>query len=71
LQIPHISRVFFSLPCPVLHRIAFAVGSKWCQYCADHAPLGIGHDDKRLLTLVYTADGRWVLKHRLEEIIPL
>ena len=31
-QISHIQGVLFSLPCPVLHRIALAVVSKWCQY---------------------------------------
>jgi hypothetical protein len=28
---PHIYRGFLSLPCCVLHRIAFAVVSEWCQ----------------------------------------
>ncbi len=32
LQIPHIQAGFFSLPCPVLHRIALAVVSEWYQY---------------------------------------
>src|SRR5215208_872941 len=36
LQIPHIYRVFFSLPYPVLHRIAFPVVSEWYQT----APIG-------------------------------
>jgi len=31
LQISYIYGVFFSLLCPVLHRIAHPVVSKWCQ----------------------------------------
>src|SRR5215217_3027458 len=31
LQIPHIQRGFLSLPCCVLHRIAFPVVSAWYQ----------------------------------------
>jgi len=31
LPIPHFYSVFFSLICPVLHRIAFPVVSEWCQ----------------------------------------
>ena len=32
MQNPHIQAGFFSLPCTVLHRIAFLVVSEWCQY---------------------------------------
>jgi hypothetical protein len=31
MQIPHFQRVFLSAGCLVLHRIAFAVVSEWCQ----------------------------------------
>src|SRR5215207_359731 len=37
LQIPHIQAGFISLPCPVLHRIAFPVVSEWCQQVVDYA----------------------------------
>jgi hypothetical protein len=37
LQIPHIQAGFISLPCPVLHRIAFPVVSQWCQEAMDYA----------------------------------
>ncbi len=33
--------------------------------------LEMGDDDKRLLRLIYTADRRWDLEHRVEHIIPL
>ncbi len=33
--------------------------------------LEMGDDDKRLLRLIYIADGRWDLEHRVEQIIPL
>ena len=31
MQMPHIGRGFFSLPCCVLHRIALPVVSEWYQ----------------------------------------
>ena len=39
LQIQHIQASFSSLLCPVLHCIAFAVVSKWCQEFMDPASL--------------------------------
>ena len=33
LQVPDIQAGFLSLPCCVLHRIAFSVVSEWCQHC--------------------------------------
>ena len=33
--------------------------------------LEIGDDDKRLLRLIYTMDGKWDLQHRVEQVIPL
>jgi Sulfotransferase domain len=34
---PPYLKVFYPLPCRVLHRIAFPVVSKWCQECANYA----------------------------------
>lgn len=33
--------------------------------------LETGDDDKRLLRLIYTINGRWDLKHRVEQLVPL
>lgn len=33
--------------------------------------LEISSDDKRLLRLIYTADGRWDFEHRVEQVVPL
>ena len=37
LQIPRIQASLLSLPCSVLHRIAFPVVSEWCQEAVDYA----------------------------------
>jgi hypothetical protein len=34
---PQLLAGFFSLPCRVLHRIAFAVVSEWCHESVDYA----------------------------------
>ena len=47
MQNPHIQAGFFSEPCLMLHRIALAVVSEWCQKYADFTLLVVFETGRR------------------------